>query len=195
MKFFFHTVIVSIFIVLVTLSGCLGGDDEEEIEGISSNSNRLLASFEIEGMQGEYELVVVTAMDPTSKGRSTLWKYAYNDVTSSVALRSIQITVDHEGEFSKEINDPLQKHRILNWTIDSTTAYSNAIDALKEEGIITSSTKVKTIYLYLLGNDLLNHGCAWTIGMVLGSEKPVETTVIIDGKTGETLKLLNPKDQ
>lgn len=177
----------------ILIPGCLDKEDTEGKTGISALSVRSLADKEKGNHTGDLELVVVTAVDPTSEGNSLSWKFAYNDVTSGIALRSLLVTIDEENTVTLKFDDALSKSPIKNWTIDSVTAYSKARSKLIDEKIIGSSVKISVKFLYLLGEDEDNHGCEWTIGMVLGSEQSVEALVRVDGRYGNVLEIVDSK--
>jgi hypothetical protein len=197
---FINTKIISILIAVCSISiiflttGCLdNGDDNEGETGVSAVSLMIIAQQEKNDHNGDLELVVVTAMEPTSKGRSLSWKFAYNDVTAGIPLDSFLVTVDKDGEIVTSEDDPLQKSPIKNWSIDSTTAYVNARDRLIDDGVISNSTMISVRFLYLLGEDNDNNGCEWTVGMILGSDEPLEATIRVDGSSGEVLEIISSK--
>lgn len=190
------SILIIFFMLSITAlaSGCLNdSDDEGEEGGVSAISLRATARQERDHQPGDLELVVVTAMDPTSEGRALSWKFAYNDVTSGIPLSSFQVTIGADGEAAAENGDPLQKTRIRNWSLDSTRAYSKARDQLIGEGIISSNTGISVRFLYLLGEDNQNGGCEWIVGLILGSEEPFEATVRVDGSNGEILEIISSK--
>jgi hypothetical protein len=186
--------VVLIIFAFSSISGCLEKDEDPEPEGVAALSVLFLAEKEKNDYTGDLQLVVVTGMDPTSGGNSLTWKFAYNDVTSGIALRSFLVTIDEDKEVKTEVGDPLSKTPIRNWTVDSITAYARARTKLIDEGIITSSVKITVRFLYLLGEDSDNSGCEWTIGMVLGSEQPVEATVRIDGRFGNVIEIIDSRN-
>jgi hypothetical protein len=190
-----HLVVILVTAGAILTAGCLGGDDDEKEKGVSAFSLLVTADRLGKDHEGVLELVVVTAMEPTSNGRALSWKFAYNDVTSGPALSSLLITIDHEGESTMENGEPLQKSPVRNWSLDSSTAYSKARDRLIDDGVISSSTKVTIQFLYLLGDSGDNNGCEWMIGMILGSEEPLEVIVKVDGNSGSILELGSSKGQ
>jgi hypothetical protein len=197
---FINTKIISILIAVCSISiiflttGCLDSESDNEGEtGVSAVSLMIIAQQEKNVHNGDLELVVVTAMEPTSKGRSLSWKFAYNDVTAGIPLDSFLVTVDKDGEIVTSEDDPLQKSPIKNWSIDSTTAYVNARDRLIDDGVISNSTMISVRFLYLLGEDNDNNGCEWTVGMILGSDEPLEATIRVDGSSGEVLEIISSK--
>jgi hypothetical protein len=177
------------------ISGCLGDKNGGSVtEGVSANSLRPAAESEVGNITGNLQLVVVTAMEPKDGGNSLSWKFAYNDMTSGMALGSYLITVDEDGRTETTSDDALSKSPIRNWTIDSITAYSKARSNLIDEGIITSRVSIKVQFLYLLGEDGDNNGCEWTLGLILGKESPLEVTVRVDGRFGNILEIIDPRN-
>ena len=188
---------VILLLIIFTLSlmftaGCLDNEEKGD-EGVSAVSVRRHAEEEKSKQGGDLELVVVTAMDITSKGRSLTWKFAYNDITSGIPLSSFLVTVDTDGGVVTSEDDALQKSPIRNWSKDSTTAFSKARDRLIEDGVITGNTKISVRFLYLLGESENNGGCEWTVGLILGSDEPLEATVRVDGSSGEVLDIIRDK--
>jgi hypothetical protein len=186
-----------LFIVLILapslLAGCLGNGNNEEDKGVSALAQWTMAEKERETYIGEFTPVVVTALDPTSKGNSLSWKFAYNDLTPGIADRSLLVTVDEEDTATSEIDDPLSKSPIRNWTVDSTTAYSKARTEMIDQGIITSNVKIKVQFFYLLGEAPGNNGCEWSVGLILGSEHPLEATIRVDGRYGNVIEIIDSK--
>jgi hypothetical protein len=65
---------------------------------------------------------------------------------------------------------------------------------LIEGKVITDSSDVNVHFLYLLGEDDDNNGCEWTVGLILGSEEPMEATVRVDGSSGMILEIISSKE-
>jgi len=190
-----HSLLLAVIVISILMSaGCLsggGGNGDDDVFSAISKAQRVYDL--VDTMEGDLELVVITGLDPGKEGRAGSWKFAYNNITSGTALTSVKVTINYDGEMEVEKDDPLSKTPIRNWSKDSTIAYSLARDRLIENGVISDSTKVKVTFIYLLGEKIDNHGCDWSIGMVLGSEEPAEVTVRVDGHTGEIIHIENSK--
>ena len=193
-KGWIHLAVLVVTASSILTAGCLDEGEGESV-GVSAFSLFVTADTEKNDHGGNLELVVVTAMEPTSKGNSLSWKFAYNEAASGTTTGSFLITIDHGGEVTRAEGDPLQKSPIRNWSLDSTSAYTKARDRLIEDGVISETTKVSVQFLYLLGDDENNNGCEWTVGMVLGSDQPLEVTVNVDGNSGQILELISSKGQ
>lgn len=186
----FAVVIISILMS----AGCLSGGGDEGDDYVFSAFSKAQKVYDVvDDIEGDLELVVVTGLEPGKDGNAAYWKFAYNNVTSGTALTSVKYTIDFQGEIEVEKGDPLSKTPIRHWSKDSTIAYSAARDRLIQEGIITNNTKVTVTFIYLMGEKIDNHGCDWTIGMVLGSEEPAEVILRVDGNTGEVISLETSK--
>ncbi|MBN1539601.1 MAG: hypothetical protein JW939_05605 [Candidatus Thermoplasmatota archaeon] len=186
--------IMSTTVLLTLTSGCLEGDEDDEV-CFSALSGRSVVDDIVEDMEGNHELVTVTGLDPGENGRARFWKFAYNNVTSGAALTSVMATVDIDGNVEIKMGEPLTKTPIRNLSIDSTSAYFATRNGLIEDEVITDSTRITVIFVYLLGERPDNRGCDWTLGLVLGSEQPVEVTARIDGNTGEAISVTITKDR
>ncbi|MGA1794016.1 MAG: hypothetical protein ACMUHM_08700 [Thermoplasmatota archaeon] len=187
------SLLLLVVIAILITSGCLSGDDTGGDDVISAFSKAQRVYDIADSMEGDLELVVVTGMEPGDDGRAGFWKFAYNNVTSGTALASVKFTVNFEGWIEVETGEPLSKTPIRNWTIDSTSAYSYARDRLIADGVITDRVKITVTFIYLLGEKIGNNGCDWTIGMVLGSEEPLEVTARVDGHTGDIINFQSAK--
>lgn len=138
----------------------------------------------------ELILVAVTAIDPTGDGKARRWKFSYNDVTSGFPLNSCSFTVNERIEVEEDVGAPLSKTAIRNWTIDSTSAFAGAREAMKERELINDANVIEVDYIYLLGE---NSGCKWYIGTRPYEGDTAEVNVIVDGNTGELLSLSGSK--
>jgi hypothetical protein len=172
---------------MVLGSGCLDEGGTEE-KGTSAISASLLAETEKEQLTGHFELVAATALEPSAGGRARTWKFSYNGGTAAGTPPRIAIIVDPEGTATDVAADHDEKDPVKNWSIDSTSAYSRTVEDLINDGVITSNTPIKVSYLYLLGDNLQNDGCEWYIGLILGSQEPINVQYRIDGSTGEVLQ-------
>ncbi|MBN1389432.1 MAG: hypothetical protein JXA22_02205 [Candidatus Thermoplasmatota archaeon] len=178
--------ILVIITVMVLISGCSENENEGP-EVFSAFSGAQDVHRVMDDMPGEHQLVVVTGMEPGKDGKAAFWKFAYNNVTSGIPLSSVKVTVDGDGRTELEFDAPLSKTPIRNWSMDSTSAYAVVLGSLIENGTISERTSIKVNFIYLLGDKLDNRGCEWTIGMILGSETPLEVTTRVDGNTGEII--------
>jgi len=174
-----------LIVMLLFLSGCT---DEVRKSSISAFSAKLTAEEEMDRHDGSYHLAVVTGLEPEVDGRCRTWKFTYIDQGVLQGPRSLTVLVDEGGLAGSEPGDLEGKIPVMNWTVDSTSAYDRAVSDLVSEGAISGKTPVKVVYIYLLGNMEKDSGCHWFIGLILGSDSPLEVQYRIDGRTGEVLK-------
>lgn len=184
--------LMSTAFALTLTSGCLEAEDGEDC--FSALSEHSVVDDIVDDMEGDHELVTVTGLEPGKNGRARFWKFAYNNVTSGAALSSVMVTVDIDGNVDITTGEPLAKTPVRNLSIDSTSAYIAARSYLIEDEVISEDTRVIVIFIYLLGDHPDNRGCDWTIGLILGSEQPVEVTARIDGNTGEVMSIVITKE-
>lgn len=187
-----HGVVSLIILLSVHLSGCLDGGSNEE-PGISAFKYHSSVKMRAQQTDRTLILVVVTAEEPRRDGSASVWKFAYNDITSGIPLSSMTFEVDIEGTIIEDAGEPLSKQPIRNWTIDSTSAINRAKEEMKEREMINDANVVEVDYLYLLGDSPENGGCQWNIGTRPYEGDTAEVQIVVDGRSGEILSLSKTK--